>query len=60
MIYRDFEIYYNPPPIPIRGVDYQFAHVDYDGPEDRRIGMARNIDAAKAAIDEMIEEADAD
>ena len=56
MIYRNFEITYDPPPIPMRGFDYTFSHVDFDGPEDHRCGVAGSIYEAKAFIDEIIEE----
>jgi len=36
--YRNYRIHYDPPPIPIRSFDWHFAHKDYDGPEDGRIG----------------------
>ena len=33
-----YVIEYNPPPIPMRNCDWQYAHQDYDGPEDHRCG----------------------
>ena len=52
--YRGYTIRFNPPPIPIRSHDWEFVHVDYDGPEDSRIGTASSVDAAKSEIDEQI------
>lgn len=51
-IYRGFRIHYDPPPIPVRDCDWQWVHVDYDGPEDNRYGHAPSFEAAKADIDE--------
>lgn len=53
MIYRNYEISYDPPPIPMRGMDYNFAHVDFDGPEDHRCGCAASVDDAQSRIDEI-------
>ena len=53
MIYRNYRIQYDPPPIPIRSCDYQFVHVDYDGPGDHRHGAASSLEMAKAEIDSM-------
>lgn len=45
------------PPIPgWRSHMLTWHHADYDGPEDRRIGVAASEDACRAAIDEWIEE----
>lgn len=52
--YRGYTIRHNPPPIPTRKHDWEFVHVDYDGPEDSRIGTASSVDAAKEEIDEQI------
>jgi hypothetical protein len=49
--YRGYRIDYDPPPIPVRCCDWQFAHEDYDGPEDNRCGHAPSLEAAKAEID---------
>ena len=58
--YRDYIITYDPKPIPAyMGVDYDFAHKDYDGPEDKRCGNGGSIEDCKALIDEQIDEADA-
>jgi hypothetical protein len=48
MLYRGFLITYDPPPIPMRGFDYEFSHVDFDGPDDHRCGVAGSIYEAKA------------
>jgi hypothetical protein len=56
--YRGFRIDYDPPPIPVRTCDWQFAHEDYDGPEDNRCGHAESLEAAKAEIDFWHEEND--
>jgi hypothetical protein len=53
--YREFEIVYNPPSIPVRSFDWQFAHRDYDGPEDNRSGHAKSLADVKEMIDEMVE-----
>lgn len=53
--YRDFRIYYEPPPIPVRDCDWHWVHEDYDGAEDandNRYGHASSLEAAKSAIDE--------
>lgn len=54
--YRSYEISYSPPPIPDRNHDWQFAHEDYDGPEDRRCGTGCSVADCKAKIDEMIDD----
>lgn len=59
MKYRGYTITYNPPPIPVRSFDYEWVHDDYDGADDgndRRCGHSESVEAAKAAIDEQIEE----
>jgi hypothetical protein len=57
MKYRGYVIVNDPPPIPSRDHDWQFAHEDYDGPEDNRCGTAPSLEAAKAEIDEQINDA---
>jgi hypothetical protein len=52
--YRDYEITFNPPPIPSRACDWQYTHKDYDGPEDPRIGHAESLEAAKSDIDDLV------
>ena len=56
MKYRDFNIEFIYPPIPLRSMDYSWSHEDYDGPEDNRIGLASSIEECKAAIDEWYKE----
>lgn len=51
--YGDYVIRYNPPPIPTRMWDYEFCHVDYDGPEDKRCGRASSVEDALQQIDEL-------
>ena len=53
MIYRGYRIAYDPKPIPDRSHDWDWVHVEYDGPEDRRCGTAASIEAAKREIDEQ-------
>ena len=54
MIYRQFSIIYNPPPIAVRCFDYEFSHDDYDGPGDNRCGTADSYAQAKEFIDEIL------
>jgi hypothetical protein len=67
--YRDFVIEYDPPPIGWRSMDWQWAHVDYDGApvdsesnngSDNRCGCSESLEAAKQAIDEWYTEEEAD
>lgn len=58
IMYRGYFIEYDPAPISERGADYRYWHEDYDGPEDLRIGSAESIDAAKALIDDRVDESD--
>jgi hypothetical protein len=59
--YRDYILWCDPPPIPIRCMDYHYAHDDYDGapnepggpPADNRCGSATSIEACREAIDEL-------
>lgn len=54
MLYRDFIITYDPPPIGTRRCDWQYAHKDYDGTEDgedRRIGFAASEYDCRTLID---------
>lgn len=56
--YRGFRIYHDPKPIPDRRHDWEYAHEDYDGAPDSnddRHGTAASLEAAKAAIDSMLE-----
>ncbi len=56
LLHRNYEIRWDPKPIPSRDFDYDFSHVDYDGPEDRRCGAAGSIRDCIIIIDEMIED----
>jgi len=56
--YRDYKISYDPPPVPTRAWDYQFVHIDYDGPPDERCGTAPSLEDAKRQIDEIIAESE--
>jgi|GEM_PF-1362400 len=53
--HRSYRIRYNPPPVPFRGFDWEWCHIDYDGPEDNRIGRSCSLEAAKEAIDDLDE-----
>ncbi len=54
--YRGWQIQFDPPPIPIRSMDWHFVHLNYDGPEDSRCGHAESFQACKDAIDEREDE----
>jgi hypothetical protein len=58
--YRGYWIEYNPKPIPAScGVDWDWHHDDFDGApdgNDNRCGCSASLNAAKADIDEQIEE----
>jgi len=56
MKYRGYTIDHNPPPIPNRRWDWQYHHEDYDGPEDDRCGAVASLEAAKAEIDEQLDD----
>lgn len=56
VVYRDFVIEYWCKPISIRDFDYDFVHIDYDGPEDSRKGHGKSIEDCKKQIDEMLSE----
>lgn len=58
MTYRSFRIEYDPPPIPDRNHDWQWAHQDYDGPGDSRCGTSSSLEASKVAIDEWYDDHD--
>jgi hypothetical protein len=51
--YRDFAITPIDPPGPT-SLRWQYVHCDYDGPEDKRIGVAASIQECKDAIDDML------
>lgn len=55
--YGAWWICFDPPPIPYRGADYSFWHIDYDGPEDRRCGHAESIIDAMMQINALEDEA---
>jgi hypothetical protein len=52
--YRGYVITYDPPAIPIRHWDWQYAHEAYDGPEDGRCGAAASLEDAKQQIDDLV------
>jgi len=55
--YRGYRIVKDPPPIPVRDFDWQFAHVDFDGAPDsgdNRCGEAVSLSAAIAEIEAII------
>jgi hypothetical protein len=67
--YRDFIIECDPPPIPMRSMDWRWWHTDYDGApihsesddgSDNRCGCSESLEAAKQAIDEWYTEEEAD
>ena len=43
---------YNPPPIPLRGFDYDFSHVDYDG-DNELCGVGASVDDCIRQIEEL-------
>lgn len=45
-------ITFDPPPIPIRTLDWEWFHDDYDGPPDWRCGRAASVEDALAEIAE--------
>jgi hypothetical protein len=55
-IYRGFSIWFDPKPIPHRDVDFDFAHLDYDGPGDKRCGNGASVSDCQDRIDEIIED----
>lgn len=61
-VYRGFIISYDPPPIPIRTMDWHYVHEQYDGAEDahdNRHGDCANLETCKLEIDELLSEEDA-
>ena len=54
--YKDWEITYNPKPIPVRIYDYEAIHKDYDGPEDCRCFTGDSVEFLKAEIDDWEDE----
>lgn len=53
--YRDFDITFVNPPIPIRTVDFFWCHKDYDE-GDSRYGFEATLEACKVAIYEWYNE----
>jgi hypothetical protein len=56
--YRGYRIYRSDY-VPMAGTEFSFVHEDYDGAEDsndNRHGYAANVEAAKAEIDEKIDD----
>lgn len=54
--YRNCTITYNPKPIPIRDLDWDWVHDDYDGPGDNRYGSASSELSCKEQIDDCLAE----
>lgn len=50
--YRHFRLYYDPPPIPARQMDWQAVHEDYDGPGDSRVFYAETEAEARQQVDD--------
>jgi len=57
-IYRGYSISFDPKQIPYRDFDFNFSHVDYDGPEDKRCGNGASVSDCQDQIDEIIYEAE--
>lgn len=57
LIYRDFVITYDPPPIPLRNCDWHWTHKEIDL-DDNRYGHAGSLADAKADIDAWYDEQD--
>jgi len=54
--YGSWIITYDPPPIPLRTLDWTYVHEDYDGAEDsgdRRLGYAPDIATCIVEINEI-------
>lgn len=49
----EWRIAYSPKPIPDRSHDWEFSHVDYDGPPDTRCGTAKSEADAISQIEEI-------
>lgn len=57
--YRGWVIYFDPPPIPIRTLDWTYSHDSFDGApdaNDNRYGYAPSLEQAKRDIDEIEED----
>jgi len=58
MRYKDYFIFHNPKPIPVRGVDWDWVHIDFDGAidsNDFRSGVGASLEDCKNEID-MLED----
>ena len=60
MRYKDYFIFHNPKPFPLRELswdrgDWDWVHIDYDGAEDGRCGVGASVMDCKAEID-MLED----
>ena len=56
--YKGYLITFDPKPIPFRGCDFDYAHVDFDGPGDRRCGNAGSVQDCMDLIDELEDDDD--
>ena len=55
--YKGFIIEYDPPPIPVRSMDWCFYHRDFDGAKDSqdcRLGREESESKCMEAIDRML------
>ncbi|BAK66849.1 hypothetical protein SLG_21740 [Sphingobium sp. SYK-6] len=53
--YGDWHIQYDPPPIPVRTMDWHYWHDDFDGADDacdNRYGSVASLEAAMDEIDD--------
>jgi len=58
--YGSWRITYDPPPIPLRTMDWSYVHVDYDGADDSRdtrCGYAPDLATCIVEINEIEAEA---
>ena len=61
VIYGKWIITYDPKPIPIRSLDYDFVHEDYDGgpeysydlPADNRCGNGKSVEDCSEQINDI-------
>ena len=54
--YQGYTITYDPPPIPLRSFDWQFAHDGYDGAPDShdiRFGSGPTAEDCQSQIDDL-------
>ena len=56
MRYGKWTIVYNPKPIPVKGIDYDAVHDDYDGEDVSLCLIAGSFDEAKEMIDDLEDE----